>query len=220
MVQKKHNKQSAGNCVTNTGVTKKAIEDFLYSDSPTATATKFALAIIAMGGIVFIGALAPNVYKSSSQYNYRTYDKKRRKPKYTQKQINNALLNLKRQKLIQIKKDTDGQKRVILTNKGKKRHVTFAIDTITIKKPKKWDGKWYIVFFDVPNKYNTGRRALRYKIKQLGFKQLQKSAWIYPYECEDEILFIAEEFHIERYVEIVRVDRLVHEKQIRKAFKI
>lgn len=40
-----------------------------------------------------------------------------------------------------------------------------------------WDGKWRVVIWDIPEKRRMARDLLRYKLKQLGFSQLQKSIW-------------------------------------------
>ena len=56
------------------------------------------------------------------------------------------------------------------------------------------DGEWRIVIFDIPEKFKKAREALRMKLKELGFLELQKSVFIFPYECEDEINFIVEVF--------------------------
>ncbi len=48
------------------------------------------------------------------------------------------------------------------------------------KKPAEWDGKWYIVTFDIPESYRMKRNAFREKLKKLGFGRLQDSVWISP----------------------------------------
>jgi len=53
----------------------------------------------------------------------------------------------------------------------------------------------------------------------LGLRQLQKSVWIYPYDCEDEILFVAEAFEVQKYIEIITAERLLHSKVIKSYFK-
>lgn len=41
--------------------------------------------------------------------------------------------------------------------------------------------------FDVAHVHRMKREALRGLLKRLEFYQLQKSVWIYPYHCKDEI---------------------------------
>ena len=59
-----------------------------------------------------------------------------------------------------------------------------------------WDGKWHLLFYDIPVKYNAARMALRDMIDDLGMYPLQKSLWVYPYNCEAEALFIARFFGV------------------------
>lgn len=121
--------------------------------------------------------------------------------------------------MIKIEKYKSDKISVRLTNKGKERVAEFYFDLLQIKKPGKWDGKWRIVIFDIPNRFKSAREALRHKIKELGLKQLQKSVWVYPYDCEDEILLIAEVFEVHRYIEIITAERLLHANVIKDKFR-
>ena len=47
---------------------------------------------------------------------------------------------------------------------------------------KSWDGKWLMVIFDIPEKNSKVRKALREKLRELGFAMLQRSVWISPYD--------------------------------------
>jgi DNA-binding transcriptional regulator PaaX len=117
----------------------------------------------------------------------------------------------------------DEKVKIQLTNKGKKRIKEYSIDVLKIKKPKRWDKKWRILIFDIPTRpkiYNQAREALRNKIKELGFCQMQKSVWVYPYECEDELLFIAEVFEVQKYIEIITAEKILHAKEIKRKFNL
>ncbi len=48
------------------------------------------------------------------------------------------------------------------------------------KKPLEWNGKWYIITFDIPESAKRKRDAFREKLKKLGFGKLQASVWISP----------------------------------------
>ncbi len=188
---------------------------FVESDSVTATAGKFLLMTVALGGIVFAGALAPVMLVFS-----RSFKKSR---KYSDQQLKNAFYNLKKRNLVEIIQELDGKIKVKLTNNGKERIREFSLETLSIKKPLKWDKKWRILIFDIPSKpkiFNQAREALRSKIKELGFFQMQKSTWIFPYECEDEILLIAELYHVQKYIEIITAERILHGEVMKRRFKL
>ena len=182
-----------GDIVINMLTAKEIIENFLNSDKPSATAAKVILAALALGGIAVVGAVAPNVLSLFGRFG---------RDRFSENQIRNGFNNLKRKKLVEVIR-TEGDKTIIrLTTKGGKRTREMVLDTLTIPKPKKWDGAWRVMIFDVPVSMNKARSAFRATIKDLGMYQLQKSVWVYPYPCEDEILFTANFFNIEKYIEV------------------
>jgi|SRR3989338_3611736 len=84
----------------------------------------------------------------------------------------------------------------------------------------KWDGKWRVVIFDVWEKARSKRDSLRYEIKDFGFIQLQRSVWIYPYECADFIYLLKADFSFGKNIRYMIVDKLDHDKSLRKHFKL
>jgi DNA-binding PadR family transcriptional regulator len=74
-----------------------------------------------------------------------------------------------------------------LTSEGKKQAGKFQIDDLVIERSKKWDRKWRIIVFDIPVASNTVRDIFRRKLKEFGFYRLQKSIWVFPFECREEI---------------------------------
>ena len=72
--------------------------------------------------------------------------------------------------------------------------------------------------FDIPEKIQKAREALRLKLKELGFKELQKSVLVFPYECEDEINFIMEIFLIRPFVRFIRAKSFTNEEQLKIKF--
>ncbi len=89
-----------------------------------------------------------------------------------------------------------------------------------ILKPRKWDGKWRIVGFDIPEKQKKAREALRYKLKELGFLQIQKSLFLYPYPCREEIEFIGEIFQINKCITFIEAISITNESYLKREFKI
>jgi len=119
--------------------------------------------------------------------------------KIESKNLSKVLYNLKERKLIRIIRKGDNIS-IVLTEVGRRRHLSYNIRDLNIKKPSIWDGKWRLVIFDIPEDKKLSRDGLRLKLKQLKFLQFQKSAWINPYPCEDEIDFLTENLGIGKYV--------------------
>lgn len=190
-------------------------EDFLQSGSKAATATKFLLAAFDVLDIVITGALAPGIMAELSGYGLHKG--------YSRKHIQNVIGDLKRRKLIEIVREKDGKSKVILTNKGRGRVKEFCFEELRIVKAKKWDKKWRMLIYDIPSSpkiYNKAREALRRKVQDIGFVQLQKSIWVCPYECADEILYLAESYQVTKYIEILTVEKMLHEDLLKKKFKL
>ena len=121
-------------------------------------------------------------------------------------------------RLVDYKEDKDGFVKIVLTKEGQKKALKFKLDDMEIKRPAKWDGEWRIVIFDIPEKLKKAREALRMKLKELGFLELQKSVFVLPYECEDEINFIVEVFLIRLFVRFVRAKSFTNEEQLKIKF--
>lgn len=122
------------------------------------------------------------------------------------------------ERLVDWKEKDDGIITIILSESGKKRVLKYNIDKLQVKKPNKWDGKWRAVFFDVPEKKRKIRDAFRRKLRDLGFLEMQKSVFVYPHNCCDEINFIVEFFEARRFVRFAEMTNLTNEAQLKLHF--
>lgn len=191
------------------------LKDFLNSDTKEAKIATVALCVLAVVStpILVIGA----VVMGNAVQVFKMFEGSK---KYSNKQISSVFDSMKRQKLIEYVGDKDGKTVAKITTKGKTRLKSFSINLMKIEKPKRWDGKWRLVMFDIPMRFTKGREALRFHLKDLNFFQFQKSAWIYPYPCEDEIIFIADFFRIGKYVEILTVENIPRDGKLKKYFNL
>ena len=191
------------------------LKDFLDSGTTKAKIAIVALSVLAVASLplLIVGA---GVMGNAVQV-FKSFNKSK---KYSNKQLSSAIYDMKRQKLIEYVCDKDGKTVVKITTKGKSRLKAFSIELIEIKKPKKWDGKWRLVMFDIPMRFTKGREALRYHLKDLNFFQFQKSAWIYPYPCEEEILFISDFFGVSKFVEILTVASISRDEKVKRHFSL
>ncbi|MEK7117894.1 MAG: hypothetical protein AAB861_03935 [Patescibacteria group bacterium] len=140
--------------------------------------------------------------------------------KINKQALERAIYALYRSKLIRERENPDGSLTMVLTDKGKKKALTFNIDNMEIKKPKVWDKKWRMVVFDIPEKKRAARDVLRETLKRLGFYEFQKSVLVHPYPCQDEIDYIIEYFDIRPWVRIVTAVSLDNELHLRKIFNL
>jgi len=88
------------------------------------------------------------------------------------------------------------------------------------KKDEKWSGKWYLVFFDVPEIQRNKRDYLRYFLKKIGFFQYQKSVYVFPFNCKKEIDLIRQIVEGGKYMKYIIADKIEDEERIKIFFKI
>ena len=134
-------------------------------------------------------------------------------------QLKPAVSDLKKQKFIKEKKDYEGSVLVSLTEKGMLRAINYKFKQLSRKK-EKWDGKWRMIAFDIPNKCRKGRNALRYRLKTAGFYELQESIFLYPYDCIREIDAIVKLFKLEKYVRFGTLDYIDIQDRVKFKFGI
>lgn len=140
--------------------------------------------------------------------------------KINQQALRRAIRSLYERKLTDIKENKNGTLSLILNDNGRQRVLTYEIENIKILPPKNWDHKWRLTIFDIPEKYKKTREAMRHKLKQLGFYQLQESVFVFPYECQDEIEFLVEFYNIRFYVRQIIAEKIDNELHLKQIFKI
>lgn len=180
--------------------------------------SKDILLYLTAAGMVAIAATSPFFLVNLVKLFVK--NKKYLKYEHDRHKIAKAFERLKRSRLI-ILKEAHGKFIVELTEKGKRKVKEIKLDDMIIEIPPRWDGKWRIVIFDIPEKqHKRARNALREKLQKLGFYQLQKSVWAHPYPCEKEVQFLCELFSISRFVNIITADKIYNDIILRKFFNL
>jgi DNA-binding transcriptional regulator PaaX len=126
----------------------------------------------------------------------------------------------KQERLVDYVEQENGQTKIVLSEKGKLKILEFKIGTIQIPKPLRWDKKWRIVMFDIPEKRRSERNILRDKLKEIGFREIQKSVFVHPFPCMDEIDFIIEYFQLRNLVKYGEINKISNEEELRLKFRL
>jgi DNA-binding transcriptional regulator PaaX len=130
------------------------------------------------------------------------------------------LKELAQRRLITIRDISGSKIEVTLTGAGKKLVKLYELDNMKLPKPPKWDRRWRIITYDIPKKKQKASLALSRKFHELGMFRLQRSIWIYPHECKDDIDTVCAIFDInpDDYVLYLTSDRIPREADARKHF--
>lgn len=82
----------------------------------------------------------------------------------------------------------------------------------------RWDGKWRLVVFDVPERIRDRRNFLRRELMALGFSQLQKSVWVTPYPLPEDFSAIVAELGLGKHFRIITADAIRDDRDLRSFF--
>jgi DNA-binding transcriptional regulator PaaX len=105
-----------------------------------------------------------------------------------------------------------------LTPKGERALRFLELHEFKLKKPRRWDEKWRVLIFDIPEGRRATRDKIRHMLQEIGFMRLQDSVWVYPYDCEDLITLLKADFKIGKDLLYLIVDTLEYDKPLRHHF--
>lgn len=91
-----------------------------------------------------------------------------------------------------------------LTDKGKQKAVWESV----IMDDGKWDGRWRVVIFDIPEKRREARNLFRSSLKKWGFKAWQQSVWATKKNCTKALRKFVNDVGIEDWVLILESDNV------------
>ena len=171
------------------------------------------LKLLVVGGSISTVLVAPNILqmlnKPVSKF-FKAMDKREQ-----ERELQRILYYMKDQGLVSGSYD-HGLK---ISNKGRKRLERVALEAIAIAKPRRWDRKWRLVFYDIPERSKIGRHALLGKLKGLGFYQLQRSVLVHPYPCREEVVAVSAAYGINQYVSYIETDHIDQQKLLISKFR-
>ncbi len=190
----------------------------LRGDSKTYMILKVLGAAAATGVAVTAFAAFPGLAVMAQGVLEYAEDRQRRAWARERQRIQEAIRRLANRRLVRY--EERGKETVlVITKRGIEEVRKFSFEELALPRAPAWDGAWRLIMFDIPEKRKRGREVLREKLVALGCCQLQKSVFVYPYECRDEVDFIANFCAVDRYVEYVTCGGLGEsEVRVRKHF--
>ena len=170
--------------------------------------------------LALLGGVSLGMSSSPRQY-FNTFRKIRKEwEKIDGSNFNRSIMALSREKLIEEKVLPDGSFRLVLTVKGKKQASRLNISerSIDFRRPSKWDWKWRLVIFDIPEKDRDFRNILRNHLRELKFHKLQNSVFVPPHPFEDVILELVQLYAASPYVRVVTAEKIDNGDILKKRF--
>ena len=170
------------------------------------------LSIVAVAGAVSVAVVLPGAAVMLAPFF--------KKKKYSKKQvIERNIDSLVKRGLLKKSVRKNGTISLELTKLGKWEAGIRGIDKDSDRQ-KKWDKLWRIVIFDVAEHQSKMRQELRRALTLYGFRQLQKSVWVYPHSCEDFVQLIKGHLNISVDVLYMTANYIENDKELKREFRL
>lgn len=169
---------------------------------PVATSRAFSLATALLKGLAFGGVLAAAMMAPNALAAFKPFLEKedwRSIREAERRRIQEAFKRLRERRLVAIEV-RNGKEYLEITEQGKRMLRRFDFESLALPTMKRWNEKWRMVCFDIPEKKRRARHALQSKLTAIGFYPIQRSVFVYPYPCQDEIDYLVSFLELNPFV--------------------
>lgn len=186
------------------------------------TVKKTLVGLLLAGGVVATWPVSGGIL-FGAMMSYGVVLKMQEEEKWRLRKEQKMFYYLKNKKYIKIEHIGKNKGRVTLTNKGRDKAEKYRLMNLPkLKRPRRWDGQWRLVIYDIASEKREKRFAIRIALRNCGAVLLQKSVWVVPFDCTEQV---SELRHILRLSEeelriITAFDLGGDDRELRKHFKL
>lgn len=173
--------------------------------------SKIALGLAVVGGVMVALAVAPGLGVTLKLIDNN--------PRVAMDKLERALRRLLKSGDLEIE-DTPHGKRYRITKPGEQKLARLQFDEYALTTKKKWNGKWWVICFDIPETNQYARRVFQRKLSYLGFYRLQNSVFVYPYEQPELLALAFKAFGLDKAIRTIVADQINNEKQLLNFFHL
>ena len=166
------------------------------------------LAAVAVPGLLAVAVMAPNVLQILGSFSGN-----RSKFNYRLKSVAARLVEKGYIRFVTV----EGRKCLEITASGRQ---VLDRSGIEADRRRKWDKRWRLVIFDIPERRRLTRNKLRSSLENYGFVRLQDSVWAYPYDCEDFVALIKADLRSGDTILYLMVEIIENDKYLKDHFGI
>lgn len=167
---------------------------------------RMILRSVALAGVIGIGLVAPNVLGAMGKLGFLPHQRQK-------ESINRSRERLIKQGLLEYY-----DKKLRLTQKGESVLRRLELSEYRTRKPQRWDGRWRVLIFDIPEKRKKLREQIRIILADIGFIRAQDSVWVYPYDSEDLITLLKADLKIGKDLLYLVVEQMEYDTAYKKYF--
>lgn len=132
-----------------------------------------------------------------------------------------AIKRLEQQKVIS-RRIKNGEEEFVVTKYGKDCIDKYLVTDLNIPREKKWDGKWRVLMFDIPEKERRGRtrRDVSRQLRNIGMQAVQNSVFVSPFPCKEQIEAVINFFKVKKHFIYFEADTYEGVEDLLKHFKL
>jgi len=169
---------------------------------------KLVLESVKLAGLLSIGLVAPNVIGAMKKLGFITNRRQ------------NEIVRSSASKLVKKGLLEYNNGRYELTKTGERKLRRWELEEYRLEKPHKWDKKWRVIIFDIPENKRKVRDQVRNMFITAGLYRLQDSVWVYPYDCEDILGLVKTDLGVGKDILYMIVDEIENDKHLRETFSL
>ncbi|MBI2327332.1 hypothetical protein HYU92_03330 [Candidatus Curtissbacteria bacterium] len=182
---------------------------------------KDALILLGAGTFLVASLVLPGLPIVARQIFKIYEDEKRQKDRQEWEKFNlwrlrQLIKRMQESKYVEIVEEKDVPV-VKITERGKIKLLKYNIEEMKLDE-NHWDGKWRLIIYDVSSKKKLQSELFRKAIRKLNLLKLQKSVYLTPFKCENEIEYLRQMFGVGRETLILKVGQLENEQAYRRYF--
>lgn len=182
--------------------------------------TEEVLKMVGAGLFIAASLVAPGLPRVLKPFLDDNYKEEREAWKrFNLPYLKRTLERLEKQRLVEIK-NVAGKEMVTVTTKGERQILRLALDNVEIKRPGSWNGRWFMVTYDVPKNESVLRNTIREYLRSWGFYQYQESVYLHAYPCKKQIDFLKSYLGAEKYIRLLEVSKIEADEPFRQYFGV
>lgn len=179
---------------------------------------KEILALLGKGAVLTGAILAPKAAPLLSSLIQESPDWDAWK-RYNTSYLQRTLKRLEKQKEVEVSEE-NGATVVKLTKNGKRKILKYNLKQLEAPKPKTWDMQWRLVLYDVPVVKHELGELVRQALRAMGFYPIQKSVYLYPYPCFDQVEFLRQYYGLGDSLQYMLVKNIEHDEAYKTYFNL
>ncbi len=175
---------------------------------------KVVLGIIAVAGIVTVVAVVPKALGALSLFGIG------KRPRSQQRYYINKTVDRLVKKGMLVRDTRNGGAVIRLTERGSRELARFRTKELATENPKRWDGTWYIIIYDIKEWRRSDRDRFRRELRSFGFVPIQQSVWLSPRDHEDIISLLKADYKIGKDILYIKAKYVEGDARFRRHFNL